>query len=213
MERRTVLQGALAALGTLGGGFISGPLSRAFAQSPSSAQSIELGSAFIDQPVDVFQEETRQLVAMICETILPRTDTPGAIDAQVPKFIELIYADWMTEPERGRFDLGLKNVEERAQAASAASFGALSARAQRKLLEQIEDETDHPWFDPGGLALLGNGAESAPFIVMIKEMTVTGFFMSEIGARDVLKLSPMGEFDGDTRLAPGASSWAAKPLM
>ena len=200
LDRRVMIQAGLAAL-TTGGSFMSSALKRAFAQS---LQSIDPGRAFTDRQVDAFSPARRALVAAICETIIPRTDTPGAIEAKVPKFIELLYAHWMNEAEKAVFDEGL---------AALGGFTELSPRKQQKELEQMEEATDHPWFELGGVSFLQGSTETPPFIILIKEFTVTGYFMSEIGASEVLELNPMGEFDGDIKLARGASAWAAKPLM
>ena len=49
----------------------------------------------------------------------------------------------------------------------------------------------------------------APFICQIKELTVWGFFTSEIGEKQVLRYNPMPmRFDGDIPLGPDESTWA-----
>nr|WP_101760607.1 gluconate 2-dehydrogenase subunit 3 family protein [Oceanicoccus sp. KOV_DT_Chl] len=52
-----------------------------------------------------FSDVQRQLVSMMSERIIPTTDTPGAIAAGVPAFIEEIVFDWYTENERKIFCL------------------------------------------------------------------------------------------------------------
>jgi len=170
--------------------------------------------AWTSQAVDVFSSEKRQLVAAIVETIIPKTDTPGAIDAGVPKFIELLYDQWMAPPERAVFDEGLAETDTRAQKEHRGKFAAIDAGAQKAVLEAMEEEQgDHPWFEFGGDTVAKSGGD-APFMALIKEITVTGFFMSEVGATQVLRASPMtGEFDGDFALSPDESSWASEPFM
>ena len=53
------------------------------------------------------------LVGELAETILPRTDTPGALDAGVPAFIDRMLATWDTAEERDRFIRGLGEIETR----------------------------------------------------------------------------------------------------
>src|SRR5438309_3999856 len=42
-------------------------------------------------------------VATIAGLIIPTTDTPGARAAQVPRFVDLLPAEWVTAEERGSF--------------------------------------------------------------------------------------------------------------
>ena len=50
----------------------------------------------------------------------------------------------------------------------------------------------------------------APFICQIKELTVLGFMLSEIGSKEFLRPNPMGEFKGDAQLNPNDSSYATQ---
>ena len=48
-----------------------------------------------------------------------------------------------------------------------------------------------------------------PFFNRMKELTVTGYFTSEIGATEALAYLPIpGRFDGDVPLEPGQKAWA-----
>ena len=43
----------------------------------------------------------------------------------------------------------------------------------------------------------------------MKELTVTGYFTSEIGATQALEYLPVpGKFEGDVPLKPGQKAWA-----
>src|SRR2546430_10451532 len=52
------------------------------------------------------QNET---VATIVELIIPKTDTPGAREAGVPAFIDVMVADWGDDDQRKMFTAGLAN--------------------------------------------------------------------------------------------------------
>ena len=192
MNRRQFMQ--LSAL-VLAGGAVSGP-----SLAVDQQQLFALGRSFIEQPVDLFSSAQRKLLQAAVETIIPRTDTPGALDASVDRFIELCVAQFMTEPERTVFIAGLDEL--------------VNAVDQQKsdlitLLTELEEQhSDAAWYQLGNR--VGNGFDSsAPFICQLKELTVVGFFMSEVGATQVLRHNPMpGQFDGETVLASDQPSWA-----
>lgn len=114
------------------------------------------------------------LVRDLAETILPRTDTPGALDAGVPEFIERIVAWWDTADERDRFIRGLAAIQARLAAGPRAEvLAALDAAASR---------------EPGS-------AEEA--WARLKSMTVYGYFTSKLVQEDVLHTVIIpGRFDG-----------------
>ena len=69
-------------------------------------QLFTLGKNFIEQPVNIFSDSQRQLVRNLVDIIIPRTDTPGAVDAKADHFIELTVAHYMTAEERKTFAAG-----------------------------------------------------------------------------------------------------------
>jgi len=192
MNRRQFMQ--LSAL-VLAGGAVSGP-----SLAVDQQQLFALGRSFIEQPVDLFASAQRKLLQAAVETIIPRTDTPGALDASVDRFIELCVAQFMTEPERTVFIAGL---DELVNAVDQQQSDLIT------LLTELEEQhSDAVWYQLGNR--VGNGFDSsAPFICQLKELTVVGFFMSEVGATQVLRHNPMpGQFDGETVLASDQPSWA-----
>lgn len=173
-----------------------------------------LGQNFIEQPASFFTPQQRQLVARLVEIIIPRTDTPGALDARADHFIELTVAHYMTEEERKTFVAGLVGLQKTLdQQSTAATEKKQQEKQQEKLLihqlEQLEEKhSDATWYQLG--SRVGNGFDSsAPFICQLKELTALGFFMSQVGATQVLRHNPMpGAFKGETVLASDQPSWA-----
>ena len=159
--------------------------------------------------VEYFTSAQRKIVAAAAEIIIPRTDTPGAIDAGVPRFIELMASDWMNEQEQAVFAAGLADLETRIPEQYGATFDQLNSAQQQEILQALEDAAkDSPWYDFGNV--LRDFISDAPFICQLKELTVWGFFTSEVGATQVLRYDAMPmEFDGDIPLSPQDSSWAS----
>ncbi|MEP5765963.1 MAG: gluconate 2-dehydrogenase subunit 3 family protein [Halieaceae bacterium] len=172
-------------------------------------QEVYLAGAadYIDQPLNYYTPEQRELLAALSETIIPRTDTPGAIDAGVPRFIELMVAEWLNDAERAAFDEGLFALQQRAQKDWDGDFLALDEDARLELLETLESEASgSDWYQLGNIRR--DFISDAPFICQLKELTIWGFFTSEVGGTQVLRYEAMPmRFDGDTPLGPDESTW------
>src|SRR2546421_8028363 len=91
--------------------------------------------------LNAHQNET---VATIAELIIPKTDTPGAREAGVPAFIDVMLADWADDDHRQQFTAGLANVDERARGLFAKDFVACSEAPQTHNLTQLHAEPSRP---------------------------------------------------------------------
>lgn len=115
------------------------------------------------------------LVSDLAEAIIPRTDTPGALDAGVPAFIDRMMAWWFTGEERDRFVAGLAAIQAR----------LTPAAAKTDVLTALDSATSR---EPGS-------AEDA--WARLKSMTVYGYFSSKLVQEDVLQTVIMpGRFAG-----------------
>ena len=158
--------------------------------------------------VNFFNYIQRQAITIASERIIPRTDTPGAIDAGVPRFIELMVSNWLMDGERKTFMLGLQDLLDQ----SDGDFSALSEARQLDLLEAFESEAaDSNWYRFANTLRVWD--EDAPFICQLKELTVLGFLLSEKGAREFLQINPMGIFDGSYPLQSDYSSYEKHTLV
>ena len=117
------------------------------------------------------QNET---VATIAELIIPKTDTPGARDAGVPGFIDVMLAEWGDDEQRQMFTAGLANVDERSRAAFGKDFVRCAPQQQTAIVEDLDYE----------LARLRDTKSdtSKNFFQAMKWLTLTGYYTSEVGA-------------------------------
>src|ERR1700675_4287779 len=89
------------------------------------AQAALRGTALHVAPVQsVFTAEQRSMVERLAELVIPRTDTPGAIDAGVPVFMDQIVTNWYTPVERSIFMDGLASLDAFCVATYQKSFNA-----------------------------------------------------------------------------------------
>jgi hypothetical protein len=123
------------------------------------------------------------IVATVSEIMIPRTDTPGAIDVGVPGFIDLMLADVYTQKDREHYLAGLADFDAAALAEHGKKFLSLEPTHQAALVRRFHD--------PAVIEDQRSGRRRAdsqrPFILMTKELTLLGFFTSEAGAKQVLQ--------------------------
>jgi hypothetical protein len=176
-------------------------------------------------------------VATIAEHIIPATDTPGARAAGVHRFIDTMLAEYYSPDERAAFLAGLAAVDARARAAKDKSFLDLSAPEQRDVLALLDAEAYRRaparGTNAAASAVHGQDAEDTrtegatadqrkrdpvrphpepdrrPFFHTMKELTLLGYYTSQIGATQELKYARVpGRFDGCVPFATIGRAWS-----
>jgi hypothetical protein len=132
-----------------------------------------------------------EIVKAAAERIVPRTDTPGATDARVAEFIDVMLADWYDATETARFKAGIADLDARARTLSGSSFPQSSAQQQTELLTSLDNEFQ---------VARNNGSANDQWFGMLKHLTVWGYYTSEVGIAQELrvKLIP-GYYDGNAQ--------------
>jgi gluconate 2-dehydrogenase gamma chain len=143
--------------------------------------------------LDAIQRDT---VAALCDTIIPETDTPGAIEAGVPAFIETLLSQWCTADERETFVAGLAFLDGWCAAHRVPAFrhaspvqraAALSAAERQATLARDDDD---------------------PFFTMARELVVVGYYTSRVGATQELRYNPMPGRYADISFASVGRQWS-----
>ena len=133
-------------------------------------------------------------VRAIVERIIPKTDTPGAIDVGVPAFVDLMYGKYLTDDEKRVLAAGLAGVEKASVAQGQRTFAQLSPTQQDELLQTIARAAQN---------------QEKTFFHLIKELTLLGYFTAEPVGKNVLHYDPIpGRYEGCIPLsAVGNVSW------
>ncbi|MSU24239.1 MAG: gluconate 2-dehydrogenase subunit 3 family protein [Opitutus sp.] len=133
-------------------------------------------------------------VGAMAERILPRTDTPGALDAGVPAFIDFMFGEFLTAEEKERLTKGVVATDTASIRTHRAAFAQLPGEQQDRVLQAAADAADN---DPKS------------FFYQIKELTVVGYFTSEIVGKTVTHYEPVpGPFQGCVPIAEtGNKAW------
>ena len=202
MNRREFLECAAVLVGGLSLSQVS------FSLNDEQMAYLATAPDYTSRQAKLFSEQQRRLIAAMAEVIIPRTDTPGASDAGVPHFIELMVEDWFNDQERATFLEGMREMETQIPLKYGKHFAELSNEQQLSVMVAMEEAaSDSVWYQQGNTRR--PFISDAPFICQVKELTSWGFFTSEVGATQVLRsnMMPM-RFDGDIPLSPNESSWA-----
>ena len=128
------------------------------------------------------------LVRALADTIIPRTDTPGATDVGVHRFVDVIFAEYLTDEERTRVVGGLNAIDERAMTESGIVFADLTAEGRGKFIEALESGP--------------RDTDVKRSYWQLKGLVVRGYFTSEPVMKNVLKHVVMpGRFEGSAPMA------------
>jgi gluconate 2-dehydrogenase gamma chain len=132
--------------------------------------------------IAVFSPGQRALMSALSERVIPTTDTPGAIAAGVPEYIEKLLADWALPEERAPILAGLDAIEARSLS-DYRTPAATAAPVQQDALLTLAMNDQLP----------GGGA----FFKAFRELVVTGYYTSEIGMTQEREYLPVpGAYDG-----------------
>jgi hypothetical protein len=84
------------------------------------------------------------LVTALADAILPKTETPGAVEVGVPAFLDLLFAEWYPDPERTQLLAGLDAWDARCREARGKSFAELDAAGRTSWLTQVDASPGSP---------------------------------------------------------------------
>ena len=135
-----------------------------------------------------------ELITTISELIIPETDTPGAKTAGVNEFIDKMLSEWFNPEEKEHFRKGLAEVNSAAIDKFSLEFTKLSINQQVEVLRDFEDRSlvksndEEIGTDQTGVySVEENITILKPFFTQMKELTLVGYYTSEIGITQELK--------------------------
>jgi hypothetical protein len=139
------------------------------------------------RPANGLSDAQMALVRAIADTIIPRTDTPGATDVGVHGFVDVMVAEHASDKDRTDFLSGLEAIDARARSTAGVVFADLSAEAKAAMIGDLEKGS--------------RDVEPARTYWRLKGLVVHGYFTSEPVMKNVLKHTVMpGKFEGDAPL-------------
>lgn len=110
--------------------------------------------------------ETATIEAVV-DRILPRTDTPGALDVGVPQYIDVLYGEYLTPDEKKTLKHGIEQTNGQSREAHGKAFADLKGAHQDGILREMVDA------NPKNLR-------------QFRQLALSGYFTSEEVMKNVL---------------------------
>jgi hypothetical protein len=145
-----------------------------------------------------FTAEDLAFLDEIGETIIPTTDTPGAKATKIGEFIQMMVKDCYDADQQTTFITGLNTIRTDFKAEKSVEFMEGTPEDRLAFLNTMHQK------------YVASGEEKKPEIIhMLRDLTVLGYFSSEIGATQALRYQETpGRFDPCVEHKKGDRAWA-----
>jgi hypothetical protein len=186
---------ALTRVGLLLGGTIIG--AEAFLSGCTNTPAKNVGGGGTN-----FSNDDIAFLDEVAETILPKTDTPGAKEAKVGDFMGRMVKDCYTEADQKVFIDGMQKLDAACKAKNGKSFMESTPEQRHDLLVDLDKEQKE---------YMGKKKKDDPshYFRMMKELTLWGYFTSEPGATKALRyVAVPGKYEGCVDYKKGEKAWA-----
>lgn len=129
-------------------------------------------------PRRFFNDTDFQMISRIADLIIPETDTPGAIGAGVPEFIDLLVS--RDSDHQLLVSDGLRWLDQESNRINSQKFLAVGEEQQLAILEPLCEQANA--VAEGGTGLPRN----VEFFRLMKALTADGYYTSKIGLMEEL---------------------------
>lgn len=191
MDRREALKNVAI---LMGGTVIGTQAFLAGCQSKNENKADNINSLFTKQDIELMDE--------VGETIIPATDTPGAKATGIGSFMAMMVFDCYEEKHQKAFKKGLDKIRENFKEEFGYSFADGKPEERINFLGKLDKELE---------AYNQTKKEEDPehYFRMLKELTLLGYFTSEIGSTQALRyIQTPGRYDGCVPYEKDDKAWA-----
>jgi hypothetical protein len=150
-----------------------------------------------------FQPEDIAYLDEVAETILPTTAaSPGAKAAGVGAFMTVMVKDCYEEKDQKIFTEGMQKLQDASKKKNGKYFMESTPQQRHDLLVELDKEQKEHSKNK-------KKDEANHYFRMMKELTLLGYFTSEIGATKALRyIESPGRYDGCVPYKKGDKAWA-----
>ncbi|MBB6270658.1 NAD-specific glutamate dehydrogenase [Pedobacter cryoconitis] len=190
MERRELLK----MIALLTGGVMIGGNALLTGCSPENGK-MKSKLVFSPQDIDFLDE--------VADTILPATKSPGAKAAKVGSWMTVMVNDCYEEKDQKIFKEGIDQLNQACEKMYGTAFMKASTVQRLSLLTAMDKEAKEYQSKKNRDAL------PAHYFTMMKQLTLLGYFTSEIGCTKALRyIAVPGRFQGTVPYKKGDKAWA-----
>ncbi|MCG2588825.1 gluconate 2-dehydrogenase subunit 3 family protein [Rhodohalobacter sulfatireducens] len=197
MDRREALKNTA----LLTGGILAGPSLLGLLQSCTKASRLDWQPLFLNEDQALF-------ISAFVDTILPATDTPGALDVNVDIFIDLFFEKSYDAESQQQVRDELDQLNAEAEQNYGAPFIDLNNDDRKQFLLDQEEEGGTFRKSVWGTAV-GDQEEPPGFYKSLKSLTLWAYFSSEKVGEEILVYDPIpGVYRGCIPLSEDEKSWS-----
>ncbi|MEL6141392.1 MAG: gluconate 2-dehydrogenase subunit 3 family protein [Bacteroidota bacterium] len=154
-----------------------------------------------------FSEEDAKCISALVDTILPRTETPGALDVNVDVFLDRVIAQTFDEEGQNNWRNDLATFHTTCREAYGDVFANLDSDDRTKVLKAEEQKAGKFSYGVWGKTV----GDQAPvgFYKSVKSMAIWAYCSSEKIGMEVLSYDPIpGEYKGCISVDEVGNRWS-----
>lgn len=151
---------------------------------------------------DLFSSEQIAFLDEIGDVIIPETTTPGAKSINIGTFMSKMVASCYSPDQQKIFIAGMEEINKEFDLKYNLKFEKATQDLKTSFLNEVNEKM---------AAYQKNKKEKDPnhYFLMMKQLTILGFFTSETGATKTLRYEAVpGRYDGSYPYKKGDRAWA-----
>lgn len=215
IDRRALLQRALLLVGA--------------AALPGGTQALAAAAKSAKRQLDA---PHYALLTAVADTIVPKTDTPGAVEAGVPQYVDALLGAWATPQRKAEILGALDTIDRLARAKHGRGFAQLTPAEREAVLAphdiaalkpapapptQMDPQTGRAKQEPvqtRSVSAMMSPRYADPGYGKLKELVVTVFYYSETAlTHDLSYEHTPGAWEPSTPLTPTTRPWGGAGLV
>jgi hypothetical protein len=158
------------------------------------------------QPIFLSPEHAKLITALV-DTLLPKTDTPGALDMKVHIFIDLVFSKVYDQTGQKMVTDEMTSFNKKSVVQFGKTFDELDNEQRSEILKNEEVTSEkfngQVWGTAVGIQ------KPVVFYRSLKSIALWGYFSSEEIGKNVLSYDPIpGEYSGCIPLSDVGNSWS-----